>query len=116
MIRGISLGYHTDDLCYNSVNNRIYAVGGNLVSVIDARADTMIRWLYLGEEVQGGLVWDSIDNLVYVSLTDHDSLAVIDGAPMSWSGRCRHRCGNRPGSHTIRGRIWFTVRRQAVTV
>ncbi len=81
VLRWLVAGYEPHRLCLNPVSGKFYCADGegNWFGIYDARADTLIRWLYLGEEMQGGLVWDSIDNLVYVSLTDRDSLAVIDG-------------------------------------
>ncbi|MEO0019151.1 MAG: hypothetical protein ABIK47_00730 [candidate division WOR-3 bacterium] len=84
VIRWVIAGYEPKLLCLNPISNRFYCADweGHWFGIYDALADTLIRWIHLGEldDSQRGLVFDSIDNLVYVSLTDQDSIAVIDGA------------------------------------
>lgn len=83
VIRWVYAGYEPRLLCLNPISKKFYCADwdGHWFGIYDALADTLIKWIHLGaiDEGQRGLVFDSIDNLVYVSLTDQDSIAVIDG-------------------------------------
>ncbi|MGC8797837.1 MAG: YncE family protein [candidate division WOR-3 bacterium] len=81
VVRWLVAGYEPRLMCLNPVSNKFYCADwyNNWFGIYDAGADTLIRWILLGTRGQRGLVFDSIDNLIYVSLYEDDSLVVIDG-------------------------------------
>jgi YVTN family beta-propeller protein len=54
-------------LCSNATDNKVYAVGGNLMSIYDGRTDSLKTCVDIGAGTCMSLVWDSRHNAVYTT-------------------------------------------------
>jgi YVTN family beta-propeller protein len=65
--------------CFNSREDKVYVGGTSGVSILDGKADTVLRTLSLGYATTD-LLYDSINNKVYCLNRDNNQVTVVDGA------------------------------------
>jgi YVTN family beta-propeller protein len=75
------VGTSTYALCWNSVNNKVYATSGveNKVTVVDGVTNQRITTIPVGADPEA-LVYNPTDNKVYCGNTTSGSISVINGA------------------------------------
>ena len=66
-------------LCYNSVDDHLYCLGNGL-AVIDCDSNRVLRILLVGKAATDSIIWNSVNNKIYLSNPAENTVMVLDGA------------------------------------
>jgi YVTN family beta-propeller protein len=79
-VKRIAVPTAVSALCYDSTDNKVYAVNylDSVVSVIDASSDSVVAEVQLPCDPNFGLCWNRARNKIYLELNTDSAVAVID--------------------------------------
>ncbi len=114
--RRLTLPAAVDTLVYNPLYDRVYALGGDQLSVIDASTDSLRRWFTLPGRGRS-IAWSPADGRVYVGTDSDQPLVIIDQTDTIVSQvRLRSGAPVAMGASVERGELYVALANGLVAV